>query len=349
MPKYTSQEEDNQIKHEYESGQFTYRTLGEKHNLSKSSVINIVRNYPYGGLSGHRAGKSGQEAFIERVYRRIQQHLDTFDSFISGERAVAIECGDISTLSALTTVSTIVAIIMLEPMDRVEECLKRERLSAEKEAWVCLSEGNLTGFSVFKKIWIGLSTVMGESLKDPWADVINTASAKYRANSIKYESVVKKPLTYMPHESHIAPKHALVIDPATWTAILGIIDHRTPRQAVNRSNTIEKYCMQVLLDAMLTGSSVRAACVDGAAARCTVSRYFAAWFGQGVFTDLREMATGSSVLKPVLAVLDELERVRIVFGDTATPRLHDICLSAEKRAKKIPPSPCGEGGTVKSS
>ncbi len=45
--KFTTPEEDEQIKELYSSGLYTYESVAMAFNLSKSTVINIVKGYPY--------------------------------------------------------------------------------------------------------------------------------------------------------------------------------------------------------------------------------------------------------------------------------------------------------------
>jgi predicted DNA-binding protein YlxM (UPF0122 family) len=79
--KFSSEAEDKEIVEKYQSGLYSYSALAEEYNLSKSTIINIVKRYPYNKnkaedselittlkLQRLEAEKKAWEAFAEHRY-----------------------------------------------------------------------------------------------------------------------------------------------------------------------------------------------------------------------------------------------------------------------------------------
>lgn len=53
--KFTSKEEDEEIKTMYATGLYTFETVAMAFSLSKSTIINIVKDYPYNSYKFKKA------------------------------------------------------------------------------------------------------------------------------------------------------------------------------------------------------------------------------------------------------------------------------------------------------
>ena len=339
MPKYTSQEEDDEIKREYAAGTLpdgrraTYRNIAEKHCISKSSVINIVLGYPYGGIKGHRAGKSGSPDYFQRVYKSLQGNLEPFMGRVESERVRAIENGNTGLLDALAGIGAMVADAMTMPAKDAHEVLKAEKLSAEHDGWRTLSESNMTGFQSARVRWRLIAEVLGEPGRDPWADLIDCKSARHKAASLRFDGVgrVRTKLTNEPQNPAMPHKQ---MDTATWTNIKTIIRNQTRpkgRRGTDGRWGKERRAMAGIIEALCCGLSIRQLVEKGFGAFGTLSRYYRYWFASGVFREMRDMAVDGSDLHDILPELDELERYRIAVDAEIPPRLQDVKRRANRK------------------
>ncbi len=332
MPKLTTPEEDIAIRAEWAAGlpidgkPMTLRRLGEKHYLSKATISNIVHGYPYGGVQGHKAGKSGSPNFHMRVFKILQSNLSHFQERVASERDKAIENGNTALLEALTTVSAFVADVMTLPPAEVNDALKRAQLMAEQDGWRRLADNNLTGYTDARTRWLMLAEIMGERQKDPWCDVIDQTSARHRSNSLRFDGVVRSG-NNMVHIPQYAENPRNQMDAGSWTNIKDIIQKRTNPRGRSGNNgrwAKDRRAMAGIIEAMQIGLSLCQLEERGYGALNTLHRYYCLWFRSCVFRDMRDMAVEGSPLHSILPELDEMERYRIAVDPERPPRLQDL-------------------------
>jgi hypothetical protein len=313
----------------------TLRRLGEKHYLSKATVSNIIHNYPYGGVQGHKAGKSGSPNFHMRVFKVLQANLDQFRDKVEDERRRAIQNGNTAILEALSSVSVTVSEIMTLPPSETCAALKRAQLTAEHDGWKRLAEGNMTGYMDARTQWTMLAEVMGEKQKDPWCDIIDKAAANHRSNSLRFDGVVRT-ITNIGHVRQNAEAPRYHMDSGSWTNIRDIIIRRTNPRGQRGNNgrwAKDRRAMQGIVEAMQVGMSLNQLAAKGYGVLDTLHRYYCLWFRSCVFRDMRDMAVDGSPLHPILPVLDELERYRIAVDAERPPRLQDLTRRATKASR----------------
>jgi len=77
--KYTKPEEDKEIIEKYISGLYTYQDLADMYNLSKSTIINIVKGYPY---NKRGRGRKVENELLERLkLERLNAQREAWDAF----------------------------------------------------------------------------------------------------------------------------------------------------------------------------------------------------------------------------------------------------------------------------
>lgn len=332
MPKYLMPDEEEQIRKEYRDHTGTQRDIAARHNVSKSTVNNVISGYKYGGITGHRAGKSGSPSFAKRVHDGLQVNLSQFEGVVAKERTSAIETGDTILLTALEHAAHIAASCMTEPIETAYESLKRERMQAEHDGWKALSDMDMTEYVISVKVWQLLTVVLGDCLKTPWSDAVDCRMAKNRAASIRFTGLgkVKKSVC---HGTHIDENVDSVRFIDAWTNIRELINKRSIAKCNDKRRRVgaDRRVMEGIIEAMECGISLRELSRRGYGTRKTLERYYKLWYQTGVFRDMRDLASARSALSDVLDVLDEMERFRLVCGIDIVPELKQLFKSATQK------------------
>ena len=166
--RYCSSSEEQEIIELYKSGEYSYRQIAELKNLSKGTIINIVRGYPY------NQDKS-------TYYARLQtDSADRLEQEVVKVKEKAQNAHDRGNMAAygLHTRQWLLLLEMLPEKERIYERLKDERGVCEQKAWEGFAAADYSQFGYFADTWELLTDILGDNAKNPWKLLSKSSNAK---------------------------------------------------------------------------------------------------------------------------------------------------------------------------
>jgi transposase len=181
--RYTTPQENEEIIVLYRTGEYSYQQIADMKNLSKGTVINIVKGYPYG--------------VYKQVYSKLQDETaGKLEEAIKEEEAAAQKAYERGNYAAYGNHMQR-WIDLLNVKDGSYETLKLKRLEYEQEAWATFADMAYEAFGYYAETWDVLTDIIGDNAKDPWGVIVKESGAKGKSKSVKYsflDNVNKRPV-----------------------------------------------------------------------------------------------------------------------------------------------------------
>jgi transposase len=304
--RYCDKSEEMEIIELYKTGEFSYNQIGEMKNLSKGTIINIVKGYPY---------CQDRQAYYDRLQTESADRLEQEIVATKEKAQAAHDRGNISAYG-LHTRQWLTLLDMVEDRDHVYERLKDERISCEQKAWDGFANGNYSEFGFYADTWELLTTILGDNAKNPWGSIAKESNAKDKSKSIRFTKIQPKGQNVNFTAIVATPSH-FCLSEQSWQFIRPlVIGKETGRPSDHRR------VMEGIIYALGNCRSFRS--VPGEyGGRFAITDHFAKWYRRDIFADLLMFVSVCPELAPVKAVLLQIEKHRLMYGDSV-PRLCDI-------------------------
>jgi transposase len=278
--------------------------------LSKGTVINICKGYPY--------NKDKTE-----YYHKLQEHstatLQEQIKQVELEAKEAYQRGHYTAYgSHLQQYVTLVKTVESNGSN-VYEFIKQMRQQYEQQAWQAFSDSNYSMFGYYADTWQSLTDILGDNMKNPWRIVAAKINAKGHSHSVKFSNI--KGLNQL---ADMSVKSFQEISDTSWT----LIKPTLPIQVKGRPAINARANLNGILFAFCNCRSLRAVPAEyGKHSR--LSEVFTSWYVTGVFSDLLQLSDACPELDAVKPALLDIEIHKLVRGIDVAPRLCDI----QKRSK----------------
>lgn len=170
--RYTTPQENEEIRRLYRTGEYSFQQIAEIKHLSKGTVINIVKGYPYG--------------VYKQVYSKLQDETaGKLEEVIKQEEAAAQKAYERGNYKAYGShMQRWIDLLGLE--NGCYETLKIKRLEYEQKAWAAFAEAEYEAFGYYAETWDVLTDIIGDNAKDPWGIIVKDSGAKAKSRSLKY-------------------------------------------------------------------------------------------------------------------------------------------------------------------
>jgi predicted DNA-binding protein YlxM (UPF0122 family) len=192
ISRFVDQAETIDIIHDYRSGAYSMQALADNNHLSKATIVNIVKGYPYYQPQGQQTSSYRQD-----LYQRLKAKL----ADVQNQANQANQSGQYKQHGILVQLWLELVCVLTISLHSIsnqagfQKCdihtiLKRHRLWHEREAWRTFADGQMSEFGYHADAWENLTDVIGDNLKNPWRCIAYKHNAKGKASSIKYDCVV---------------------------------------------------------------------------------------------------------------------------------------------------------------
>jgi len=311
--RYCSPEEEKEIIDMYKSGEYSYQQIADIKNLSKGTVINIVKGYPY---------CQDKATYYARLR---EESADKLEQEITATKERAQKAYDRGNMSAYGTHTRqwLMLLDMLPDKDKIYDRLKDERMDCEQKAWQALGDLSYSEFGYLADTWELLADIIGDNAKNPWAAI--TGGAKSKSRSVRFAKTGSKRqnTNFIPTDT----KYGCELSNESWAFIRPLVitnEHGRP------SN--HQKIMNGILYALANCSSFRSI-PRKFGDRVSINRHFSEWYKTGVFGDLLSFVLVCPELEHVKPALLQIEKHRLIYGDVV-PYISDIRKGVESEAEK---------------
>lgn len=314
--RYCSPEEEAEIIAMYKSGEYSYQQIAEMKCLSKGTIINIVKGYPY---SQDKAA----------YYARLQiESAERLEQEITAAKEKAQKAHDRGNMSAygMHTRQWLMLLDFLPEKNKLYERLKTERAICEQKAWEGFANADYGEFGFYADTWEVLTDIIGDNAKNPWGVVAKESGAKNKSRSIRFENVERKGQN-ISFTAIVVNSDDVILSDASWELIRPLVmENETGRPSNHRR------IMEGILYALVNCRSFRTI-PRRYGDRYPLTTHFAQWYKANVFRDLLAFVSVCPELEPVKPALLQIEKHRLMYGDVV-PRLCDIRKGVEIEKEK---------------
>jgi hypothetical protein len=304
--KYCSPEQEAEIINLYKTGEYSYSQIGEMKNLSKGTVINIVRGYPY---------NKDKQAYYAKLQTESAERLE---QEIKKVKDLAQQAHNRNNLTAynLHTQQWLMLLDMLPDKEKLYERLKNERNVCEQKAWEGFANADYSTFGFYADTFELLTGILGDNMKNPWKIISKESNAKGRSRHAKFDHIAVKG-----HEMNftaiVAKSEHFELSEQTWQFIRPLVmENQTGRPSDHRR------IMAGIMYALANCRSFRNVPHEYGD-RYPLTSHFAEWYKNDIFTDLLAFVPVCPELEPLKGALLQIEKHRLMYGDLV-PRLCDI-------------------------
>ena len=305
--RYCNTSEESEIVALYKSGEYSYRQIAEMKSLSKSTVINIVRGYPY---------NRDKQAYYDKLQTASAERLEQEITAVNERAQKAYSRGNIAAYG-LHIRQWLTLLDMLPEKEKLYERMKDERRICEQRAWGAFGNSDYGEFGYCADTWKLLTYIIGDNARNPWGAVAKESNAKGKARSVKFarkalerQKINFTATTEKPEKFRLSAK--------SWGYLCPLVmkNNKTGRPSDHRR------ILEGILYALLNCNSFRKVPREYGG-RFPLTAHFAQWYKEGVFTDLLAFAPVCPELKAAIPVLLQIEKHRLLYGDFV-PRLGDL-------------------------
>jgi len=309
--KYTEPSEDKEIVEMYRSSMYSYQQIADIKCLSKGTVINIVKGYPY--------NKNTKDI---RYFRLQVDSAENAKAAIKTEEEKArkaYERGNFTAYGSHMQRWLMLTKMLNESDGQLYENIKAVRTQYEQQAWNAFSEKDYAAFGYYADSWDTLTDILGDNAKNPWPIVAEKVNAKNKRHDVKYSN--GNGLSQLREISH---NGFMEISDESWKLIRPVF----PRNSKGRKQTEQRKYFNGILYALCNLRSFRLL-PEKYGSTSKIYRAFECWYRAGAFTDLLELVTVCPELEAVKQQLLTLQMYSLVNRDVV-PRLNDVRRSVEE-------------------
>lgn len=313
--RYCSPEQEKEIIEMYKSGEYSYQQIADMKNLSKGTVINIVKGYPY---------SQNKAVYYARLQTESAERLEQEITATKERAQKAHDRGNMSAYGLHTRQWLMLVDMLLPDKDKIYERLRNERNTCEQKAWEGLSNADYTEFGFYADTWGVLTEILGDNMKNPWGSIIKESGAKSKSRSVRFVKTCDEgqSISFTAIVSNV--KH---LSDSSWNYIHPLVmENKTGRPSDHRC------IMEGILYALAHCRSFRTVPREYGD-RFPLTSHFAEWYKADVFRDLLAFVPVCPELEQVKPALLLLEKYRLIFGDLV-PRLCDIRKGVECEKEK---------------
>lgn len=313
--RYCSPEEEAEIIAMYKSGYYSYQQIAEMKNLSKGTIINIVKGYPY---------SQDKSTYYARLQTESAERLEQ-EITATKERAQKAHSRGNMAAYGMHTRQWLLLLDLLPDKDKLYERLKAERASCEQKAWEAFANADYGEFGFNADTWELLTDIIGDNAKNPWGAVAKESGAKNKSRSIRFEKIDRevRKIGFL----LMGNKSFMEITDDTWKLIKPLLNTSTTGRWPNDRKT-----MNGILYALINCRSFRSVPSVYGTSR-NITRRFAEWYRADVFSGLLTLVPACPELEPAKQALLQIEKHRLMYGDVV-PRLCDIQRGVEIEKEK---------------
>jgi hypothetical protein len=173
ISRYVDTQETIQISSLYRSGAYSMQDLADQKHLSKATVVNVLKGYPY-------TSKDLQSDVLQRLQDKlieIQNKVNQSPDCLSGYQF------QLMWLVCLFLYS-------FTQYQDAYQIIKKHRLWHEQQAWKSFADGKMSEFGYHADAWEDLTDVVGDNLRNPWRCIAYKHNARGKACNVKYDCVV---------------------------------------------------------------------------------------------------------------------------------------------------------------
>jgi transposase len=293
----------------YRTGKYSYQQIADMKALSKGTVINIVKGYPYNKDKGeyyHKLQEQSETALQEQITKVEHSAKSSYEQ--NNYNAYGMH------------MQQLVILMQAVSQDQVYEYIKDMRQRYEQQAWQAFSESNYSGFGYYADTWTVLTDILGDNMKNPWKLVALKINARNHSHSVKYTVIGFKGQNdgFCP----MGQNSFREVSDETWQLIRPIFKSTTAGRHAEDRKTFNG-----IMYAFTNCRSLRSVPSIYGSDR-NLRRNFADWYRAGVFSDLLQFTDVCTELQAVRSMLLDIEMHSLVRGKDIIPRLCDI----QKRA-----------------
>jgi predicted DNA-binding protein YlxM (UPF0122 family) len=311
--KYLSPEEQQEVINMYQNTNYSYQLIADKFFVSKGTIINVVKRYPY-------------NCDKQAVYSRLQQESKAnLDDCIAAESKRAQEANKRGNITAYSLhLNHLKELYQYQVQDNIYEPLKQHRLQCEQAAWQGLADSNYIEFATNADMWELLTEIIGDSCKSQFKVMVQDSNARHKSKSLRYNNLI-------PHtvfKTRITDNIELSAD--SWKLISKALPEHKPFRGKQYSG--DRIYFNAIYDSISAGSSWRISGKKYKLDPDNLRKVFVRWYYEGIFKDLLELCSVCPELQAIEPQLIELERIRQEKG--TVPRMKDL------QANKKSPGDC---------
>lgn len=302
--RYCSPDQEKEIIEMYKSGDYSYQQIADIKCLSKGTVINIVKGYPYSQDKG-------------TYYARLQtESAERLEQEITATKERAQKAHDRGNFSAygIHTRQWLMLLELLPDKDKIYERLRDERNASEQKAWAGLSNNDFSEFGYYADTWNLLTDIVGDNAKNPWGSIASGAKGKSRSVRFVKNNDGERNISFT---AIVANTDDICLSDESWALIHPLVMEKEYGRPSNH-----RRIMEGIIYALQHCRSFRTV-PRRYADRYPLTSHFAQWYKADVFRDLQAFVPVCPELEQVKAALLQIEKHRLMFGDLV-PRLCDI-------------------------
>lgn len=305
--KYLTPEEQQEVIKMYQTTKYSYQQIADNFYVSKGTIINVVKGYPY-------------NCDKQAVYNRLQQESKTnLDDCITAETKKAQEANRRGSMTAYSLhLERLKELYKYQVQDNIYEPIKQRRLQCEQAAWQGLADSNYIEFATNADMFEILTEIIGDSCKSPFKMMIQDSNARHKSKSVRYSNLI-------PHtvfKSRTADYTRISDD--SWRLISKALPEHKPFRGKQYAG--DRSYFNAIFNSINTGSSWRLSGKKYKLDPDNLRKVFIRWYHSGIFKDFLELCSVCPELQAIEPQLIELERIRQEKG--TVPRIKDLQLSS---------------------
>ena len=311
--KILGQTEENEIRDLYRTGQYSYQQLAEKYFVSKGTIINAVKRYPYNPTEKLSRSNKLQEYSAAELKVQITK--------AEQEAKRAHERQNYTAYGAHIQRWLMLTQTLAKP-DQLYDTIKDARTQYEQQAWQAFADGNYSVFGFYADTWDTLTDILGDNAKNPWRVISAKINARGHSHSVKYSKIVRNGQNDA--FSHMCINSFAELSDDSWRLIGPIFNPKTTGRHAQDRRTING-----ILYALANCRSFRTIPMTYGSWRNLYQR-FSEWYKAGYFSDLLQLADACPEVDAVRRELLAIEMHSLAHGSAIVPRLCDIKRAVEK-------------------
>jgi hypothetical protein len=289
----------------YRTGKYTFQQIADMKSLSKSTVINIIKGYPYNKKDKDRRYSKLQVETSEKLKEAITEAENRARKAYLKKDLQAYGDNIQRWMSLMQTFSDGTA--------AVYEKLQAERLQCEQRAWEAFADGNYSYFGYLAATWDTLTNAIGDNLKNPWKTVAAKINSRGKSHNVKYMPVFNKEEKEIVNMFTIKPERQFTkVSDDLWEFIERFLPGKNTRYKRDIFNKV--------LYAISSLKSFRAVSKH----HTTLYKYYCIWYRTDFFGTLLDMSGAWEELEAIRLQLLEIEKHRLLHGVKVMPKISEI-------------------------
>lgn len=301
--KYCNAQQEQDIKTMYATGKYSHRKLADMYCLSKSTIFNILKGYPW----------QHKEA---RYYRLQLESAANLEEAISNSEHCAHKAYERKNFLAYGNhIQRWLALLAAKEaaQGKTHETLTVERLKCEQRAWEAFGQGDYVDFGYQMETWVVLNEAIADNTKDPWKVLALKLNAKGKSKNVRFSGVERRSNKVLEMSDKKTDKLQITISPDLWD----MIQDYMPKVYTNNN----RQALECILNSLAHGYSFTQC---RSFKRSTLYYRFELLYREEVLKLLLEIVPQYKELEPAAEMLYLIERHRLLYGSKHPPSLAQL-------------------------